>query len=239
MKIISVNSCSLVVLLPVWFRLVRARMMQKGLSMPQTKVAFIACPKCQRQVSRAARSCPQCGHPIGIINWILDNKVLLLVTSLLGANGLWFINFFKEESSALTNKGEVSQSKPDERDKPKENKEKPKHTVACSICKNTGVCPLCHGKPRTSCAACAQSGHPGYQACDKCEGNKHLTCPACKGRGIRTGESKPCDKCRGKGKLPCQKCDSKGEYQCSKCYGRGYINCNQCGGTGKCIACSK
>lgn len=206
--------------------------------MPVTDL--IDCKKCGNQVSKAARCCPKCGHPIGKIGWILENKILLLVTSLLGVNGLWFVNFFKQETVPVSGKGEVQQSKPKDDKTPKEKTGKPKDvkTTSCSDCKGTQVCTLCKGKPSSPCPHCQNSGKPGYRACEKCEGNGKLTCPACKGRGQRSGDDKPCDRCKGDGKLLCNKCDGKSIMMCTKCFGRGTVHCIKCGGSGKCIACS-
>lgn len=205
---------------------------------------LMPCPKCGRRVSKAARQCPQCAHPIGITGRLLESKLLqitILICSAAGVNGLWFFDVFKsaeekqrdrERKAAKT----MSTTNPNKTGTVTDSKSSSDPVAAiCKECKGTHVCPQCHGKPKTDCPRCKKTGKI---VCENCQGVGKLECPRCQGRGTATRESKLCDKCSGKGKLDCGKCKGDGKYRCQNCGGKGATNCVKCGGSGKCTACN-
>ena len=176
---------------------------------------LIECPKCHHKVSKAARTCSDCGHPIGFMGWIAESKILVGITTLVG---LWLFlgddNYISNSArkylpqwlfpqvSEKTSEKEVSTGRL------KKSKKKGK--------KNKGNVKYITKKSR--CRRCRKSAIPGYIKCYRCKGSGK--CRKCKGRGTvyKWGKRETCSECKGTGK--CRVCKNSRHT--------GYIKCPNC-----------
>ncbi len=72
--------------------------------------------------------------------------------------------------------------------------------AACDLSR----CPGCEGKGKTACTLCAY----GKQDCGVCAGGS-------------TGDGRPCNFCKGAGRVLCQACKGEGSTECQYCKGSG------------------
>lgn len=189
-----------------------------------------SCSKCGGQVSKTARTCPHCGHPLGFINRIAESKLVLIITGLMGfmgLNGLWFLEVFEDKKispiDSQVQAPPVNSHKPSHSAKPVSKPVNQDKYITCSSCKGKGSAP---------CHVCKNSSKPGYILCKRCKGKKKFECSRCYGRGYNTHDRSPCSACEGEKIVTCKRCKGKGLYDCKNCRG-GDVRCIRCFGKGK------
>lgn len=170
------------------------------------KIGLMNCPKCKHRISKAARSCPDCGHPIGFFGKILESKLILLATSLLGITGLSLMDFLYPDN--ITNlKAHTREI------------EQPTQTQISGGSEEQGGQKF--EMKKVPCAHCSGSGKV---ACEHCGGDGKAPCsdPRCKHGRIGYGrEAEICTRCLGTGEMSCRECNGSGRKNCPRCFGRG------------------
>lgn len=218
--------------------------------------ALINCPKCHHKVSKTARVCPGCGHPIGVISWITENKLLLLITTMIGLSGLSFVEgardfltggWLKRNSPTMGKifPGDATRPPREPSTAPNTTTNSSRSSRRCADCGDTRKCTSCGGNAKTQCPQCNRSGKAGYLPCENCQHTGKLTCPRCKGDGTITDwsggahRSVQCPRCKAEKALSCSHCQGKGMQRCPNYCRHGYIYCMTCEGKGICLKCGK